>query len=96
MRRIEENMVYAVRNGRNFRSGNTVVTNDETGIKVYLHGNCIWAKYNGTARFTMAGWNTPTTRSRLDALGVNVRQRNYEAVYNGRVISLHEWHTVEY
>jgi hypothetical protein len=96
MKKIENEMRFAVRIGRNFRSGNTVVTNDETGVKVYLHGNCIWAKYNGTARFTLAGWNTPTTRSRLNALGVDVRQKNYEAVYNGQPISSCQWYTVEY
>ena len=77
------------------RNGNTVVTNDETGIKVYLHGNCIYALCDGVARFTLSGWNTPTTRSRLNALGVNVHQKNYDAVYNGRVISSCKWYTID-
>ena len=94
MRQIEKNMLNAVRNGKSFRSGNTVVTADNTGIKVYLHGNCIFAIYQGVKRFTLAGWNTVTTRSRLNALGVNVSQKNWSPVYNGVVISSYNWYTV--
>ena len=77
------------------RNGNTVVTNDETGVKVYLHGNCIYAVYDGVARFTLAGWNTPTTRSRLNALGVGVYQKNWKAMRNGQEINSREWYTID-
>ena len=94
MRKIEKEMLQAVRSGRNFRSGNTVVTADTTGIKVYLHGNCIFAVYQGVKRFTLAGWNSVTTRSRLNALGVSVSQKNWDPVYNGAVINSYNWYTV--
>lgn len=94
MKAIEEKMLAAVKNGRNMRSNNTVVTTDETGIKVYLYGNCIFAKFQGVARFTLAGWNTVTTRSRLNALGVGVSQKNWEPIYNGQVINETGWYTV--
>ena len=94
MRKIEKNMVQAVRSGRNFRSGNTVVTVGETGVKVYLHGNCIFAIYQGVKRFTLAGWNSVTTRSRLNALGVNVSQKSWAPIYKGAVISSNSWYTV--
>lgn len=94
MRQIEKNMLQAVRSGRNFRSGNTAVTADETGVKVYLHGNCIFAVYQGVKRFSLAGWNTVTTRSRLNALGVSVSQKNFDPIYNGGVISSYNWYTV--
>ena len=94
MRQVEEKMLQAVRSGRNFRSGNTVVTADETGIKVYLHGNCIFAIYQGVKRFTLSGWNSVTTRSRLNALGVSVSQKNWDPIYKGAVISSNSWYTV--
>lgn len=94
MRQIEKNMVQAVKAGRNFRSNNTVVTVDGSGIKVYLHGNCIYTIFQGVARFTLAGWNTVTTRSRLNALGVDVRQKNWTPIYNGIEISTYNWYTI--
>lgn len=103
MRRIEENMLSAVRNGRNFRNGNTEVKvtkeDGEQITRVLLHGNCIFEQVQNISGlyekyFNLCGWNTPTTRSRLNALGVNVRQKNYEAVYNGQPISLCQWYTV--
>ena len=94
MRKVEKDMLQAVRSGRNFRSGNTVVTSDETGVKVYLHGNCIFAIYQGVKRFSLAGWNSVTTRSRLNALGVSVSQKNWAPIYNGAVISSYSWYTV--
>lgn len=63
-------------------------TDQEKGrcSSVYLHNNFIYEKrelYDGTGRdelFTMSGWNTATTRARLNALldGVSVVSRNYE------------------
>ena len=94
MRQIEKSMAQAVKAGRNFRSGNTVVSVDASGIKVYLHGNCIYTVYQGVKRFTLAGWNTVTTRSRLNALGVDVRQKNWDPIYKGSVISPCNWYTV--
>lgn len=94
MRQIEEKMIQAVKAGKNFRSGNTVVNVDGSGIKVYLHGNCIYAIYEGVKRFTLAGWNTVTTRSRLNALGVDVRQKNWSPIFNGIEISSCDWYTV--
>ena len=50
-----------------------------------LFDNLIAAKhYKNGAReygtfFTMHGWNTVTTRERLKAIGVHIRQRNGEA-----------------
>ena len=82
MRKIEQQMIAAIRDiNRNFWNGdNTKVErayNSETGdfvIRVYLHGSCI-AKAVGNGYpdsmawgFTLAGYNTPTTRSRVNTL----------------------------
>lgn len=85
MRQIEQNMVNAVNGRYNFKSGNTQVTVNDDIIRVYLHGNCIYTECNSTGkkRCTLAGWNTPTTRSRLRALGVNIKQKKGLPVVNG-------------
>lgn len=54
--------------------GNTYVAAErhnggEAHIVVALHGNRIaYIHQDGTVRITLAGWNTPTTRSRLNAI----------------------------
>ena len=76
MRKIEENMIAAIRNAPNYGcsvksvGANTKVETDHLGgIHVYLHGHCIAIKHrNEDWRVSLAGWNTPTTRSRLGAI----------------------------
>lgn len=82
MRKIDEAMSAAVKAHQYFKSGNTEVNVrlDMYGhehIEVRLHGNMIW-RYNEAedmTEFTLAGWNTPVTRARLNALGVGVYGR---------------------
>lgn len=79
MRKIEAAMVQAVNDGRDWHSGNTSVDVTDHGIVVRLHGNkiaqldpehhCLW--------ITDAGWQTVTTKSRLNALLKGVTQRGY-------------------
>ena len=95
MRRIEEMMLNAINNDRSFSNSNTTVNVDRSGnVYVYLFGNCIYRIVDGVKQFTLAGWNTVTTRSRLNALGVSVSQKNWDPVYNGVVISSYNWYTV--
>jgi len=77
MRKIEQEMVTAIRAGRNWKSGNTEVLHDPViggcEVEVWLHGNLIAKRYYrgdapGQWQITLAGWNTNTTRSRLNAL----------------------------
>lgn len=73
MRKIEERMIAAIRNGANWCSGNTSVTHVLGGggaeIEVRLHGHLIakWFAARGW-EISLCGWNTPTTRSRLSAI----------------------------
>ena len=84
MRKIEAQMVMAVRDQlsgseKTFRSGNTEVSTEHRGIHgtpsyyrnvvVRLHGNEI-ARFDGgiALKITDAGWQTNTTKSRLNAL----------------------------
>ena len=93
MRKIEGAMCEAVKRRTDWKSGNTEVKNTGNGLMfVYLHGNLI-AMIRGTlCQFTLAGWNTNTTRSRLNALGCGISQRNYLPVHRGRVIDANEWY----
>ena len=103
MRRIEAKMVAAVLAGGRMKDGNTeVITRTrEDGARittVYLQGNLI--AQNDTIAgwsFRLAGWNTPTTRSRINALlqGLGVSGRVYgvegQAHFDGEPINLHDW-----
>ena len=89
MRKIEREMVKALRDGHAWQSGNTSVTApDHTGrAQVYLHGNHIADVRDGQAvpnLGTLARWPTTTTKSRLRALGVPIEQRKGR-VYVGDV-----------
>lgn len=106
MRKIEEQMVAAIKARKNFKSGNTKVTmtrSEHLGTctaMVYLHANLIakisFGPDNVVAQFTMAGWNTNTTRSRLNALGVCVSQCNWSPYHNGEAISSKGWYAFDY
>lgn len=70
MRKIERDMIAAIRaNCTDKRLGNTRVHAIVGGHEVQLHGNTIArVDANGAVGFTLAGWPTPTTRSRINAL----------------------------
>ena len=73
MRVIEKNMNQAIRNGQDFRSSNTTVTHgiNEAGqreVIIKLHGNHIATVLNDTMLLFDGGWQSNTTKSRLNAL----------------------------
>ena len=89
MRKIERQMNEAILNRKDFFSSNTSVenyVNNITGAReavVKLHGNHI-ATVGDTLQICDAGWQTVTTKSRLNALcnefayGCYVFQKNYD------------------
>ena len=88
MRLIEQQMNSAVRNKQNFSKSNTMVRYDkaEDLSSVYLHGHRI-ADYDhskGKAWISSCGWESVTTKSRLNAFlcevahGVSVFQKNWQ------------------
>ena len=83
----------------NWHCGNTQVNVNDNKVEVYLHGNQIYKKQGRVASFTLAGWNSNTTRSRLRALGVSVKCRNYtpQMEVNGEYVDIrsNEWYNVE-
>ena len=69
MRKIEQRMVAAVRDRRAWHADNTQVRAFDDGrVEVYLHGHHIATVTTNGMSFTLAGWNTNTTRSRVNAL----------------------------
>ena len=88
MRKVEQQMNEAILNRKDFFKGNTSVENyiTETGVReaiVKLHGNHI-ATVGDTLQICDAGWQTVTTKSRLNALcnefaeGCYVFQKNFD------------------
>ena len=88
MRKIEQQMNEAILNRKDFFKGNTSVENyiTETGAReaiVKLHGIHI-ATVGDTLQICDAGWQTVTTKSRLNALlnefaeGCYVFQKNFD------------------
>lgn len=70
MRKVEYNMLQAIHAGKSWSGGNTSVSILWDGaVEVRLHGNLIFRRgADGLVRFSLAGWPTATTRSRLSAL----------------------------
>jgi len=68
MRKIESELLKAFRLGREFKSGNTTLENTDHGQVIRLHGNKIAQTDGSTLYITSAGWETATTKSRLNAI----------------------------
>jgi hypothetical protein len=67
MRKIEQQMCAAIKADKNWSSGNTqVVTNDGVST-VYLHGNKIAMVDDTSLTIFDGGWQSNTTKSRLNA-----------------------------
>ena len=74
MRKIEKEMLNALRNGATWNKDNTMV---HCSGDVYLHGNHIANVDPDTGElkvnlYTLRKWPSMTTRSRLRALGANL------------------------
>lgn len=90
MRKVTERSVNALIAMRSYREGNTevVVTYTEEGDPkesiLLLHGNKIATKRGDSFFITNAGWQTNTTKERLNAIpGVSIQQKNWNWYLNG-------------
>jgi hypothetical protein len=78
MRKIEQQMLDAIQNRATWRMDNTSISPiDDVNSAVYLHGNHIADVNSRTGlvmvnKETLMRWPTPTTKSRLRALGAHV------------------------
>ena len=92
MRKIEEQMLHAIRYGKNWHGGNTSVewthnspTFGGSQAVIRLHGNRIgiYQPSSGTLNISDGeGWRTATTKSRLNALLTLIK---------GRRLNVFEW-----
>ena len=69
MRKIEQQMIDAINANKNWCSGNTMVKTDDANIsRVFLHGNHIATIDDDSMMIMDGGWQSVTTKSRLNAL----------------------------
>lgn len=86
MRKIEAQMNAAIRARRDWSKSNTEVQvwnhGNHNETRVYLHGNliCRINHNTGTRQFYSRGWHTVTTKSRLNALGADLRIKDYSLI----------------
>jgi hypothetical protein len=85
MRKIESQMNAAITKGIDWKSGNTEVTNIDGVSFVFLHGNKIAEVGDTFIRLFDGGWQSNTTKSRLNAIlhehgigGEGIFQKNFD------------------
>ena len=61
-------MIEAINQNKNWSSGNTSVITEDNVSKVYLHGNKIALVDDTSMTIFDGGWQSNTTKSRLNAL----------------------------
>tara|TARA_B000000557_G_scaffold77247_1_gene61842 strand:- start:1166 stop:1447 length:282 start_codon:yes stop_codon:yes gene_type:complete len=92
MRKITKEIRDAFMSQQKKSIGNTFTD----GQNVWLHGNKIVRRDdNGKIFATLAGWNTPTTRERVNGItGLNFHQKNFVAMLGDSAIDPSEWFEV--
>jgi hypothetical protein len=89
MRKITERIKKAFEQGTSLKIGNTRTD----GTSVWLHGNEIVRRDpSGLVLATLAGWNTPTTRERVNGItGMSFHQASFCACLDGQPINECAW-----
>ena len=84
MRKIERLMNAAISQEKDWKLANTMVTNHSGVSFVFLHGNCIAQIGDTFIRLFDGGWQSNTTKSRLNAIlrehgaGEGIFQKNWQ------------------
>ena len=88
MRKITKESIQAFNNCKEFNKQNMQVEVLPNVTILKLHNNPIAYRYNDpkqTLSITNAGWETNTTKERLNALeGVSIQQKNFVWYLNGK------------
>ena len=89
MRKVTQQIKEAFEQGKSLKVGNT----ETDGQTIWLHGNAIVKRDpDGLVRWSLAGWNTPTTRERVNGIAnAGVHQVAFEPVLNGQIINPFDW-----
>jgi len=88
MRKITRESIDAFNSNVTFSKANTTVTVSDTTTVLLLHGNSIAYKdiATGKVEITNCGWDTTTTKERLNGLDeVEIRQRQGQWYLNGNI-----------
>jgi hypothetical protein len=99
MRKVTSQIARALDNGKRMSVGNTMCN----GTEVYLHGNLIAYLSDSRTKLnlTLAGWNTPTTRERVNGIAEHFglkgrfRQMDWEPYYEGNLIEADDTITID-
>ena len=92
MRKITEQAANAFKDDRGSLSGNTQVRVISGITEMLLHGHIIAKKEDGNLWINLCGWNTTTTRERLNGLpNVSVRTKAGSVFLNGVEIPDDKW-----
>jgi hypothetical protein len=89
MRKVTQRIKQAFEQGKSLKVDNT----ETDGQTVWLHGNAIVKRDpDGLVRWSLAGWNTTTTRERVNGIAnAGVHQVAFEPILNGQVIDSSDW-----
>lgn len=90
MRKITQESIAAFNSNETFSKSNTAVSVTDTTTVLLLHGNSIAFKDRATGKIeiTNCGWDTTTTKERLNAIdGVSIQQRQFQWYLNDEL-----WH----
>lgn len=89
MRKITERIKKAFEQGTSLKIGNTRTD----GTSVWLHGNEIVRRDpSGLVFATLAGWNTPTTRERVNGItDMGFHQVKFCACLDGQPVDESAW-----
>lgn len=84
MKIITQKSVQAFNNNKAIKLNNTEVRVEEGKTKLFLFGNLIAVKEGGVLKVSNAGWDSNTTKERLNALdNVHIKQKNFQWYLNG-------------
>lgn len=89
MRNITKQIKAAFDAGKSCTIGNTRTD----GQSVWLHGNkIVERKPDGSLWATLSGWNTPTTRERVNGItGAGFYQKDFGAYLNDAPVDPSDW-----
>lgn len=88
MRKVTQQIKDAFDARQERRIGNTYTD----GQSVWLHDNMIVDRRGSDIYASLAGWNTPTTRERVNGItNAGFHQVNFEALLNGEPVDVHAW-----
>ena len=89
MRKVTQRIKEAFEQGTSLKIGNTRTN----GTSVFLHGNEIVRREpSGLVLATLAGWNTPTTRERVNGItGMGFHQVGFVACIDGEPVCEDDW-----